>query len=744
MNKVTKLLLVAGVAAIGLGGFSACSDSVTVVEPAPPPEPPEIPPVEATVTIQGIRQVTGTLAPGTPVDPTNVDGSINVLLNVSEGDETITSISLVLDGVNLGCQAVSASTGDVQASTAGATDVVECFLKTHEAEDVCVGEQLANLWDNDEHVLGAQIVTAGGTRTAANEQTLTFNNSNYVQIVPFGSFQSVVSAAGIRYYGGPPDLDGDGTDDNVVQFAACPIRFDGVMISEVWVQARTDDGANPADLGDGLGAVQESTSPFIFTVDYEDNENFVEDYPTGQGANGHSIAWVAALDDAGVDVSLSFACGNIAAVDPMCAANDLYVDMTDPVIGVGNDLQLDGAAVTSTWYSEGEYDLTGITDGGAGVCIGDCTQVDVAECDDWAADMWDADVFAADQVDLDGHPEDDWQNGGDGFGAADAGGVECYTAFVQNLADITSNSVDRAVLEASNLYTADYGVDRTEADFSDVEPADGLIINPDVTNDGVCAAGECIFLFTAEDPDLESGDPGSQVDLFGLAGVADGVATAIEVESTDEDDATANHFLTEVAAGDFEINIEPAGLGTGLPADGDYDIEITVPDLATPANEAVYMFSVTLDNTPPNIGALNPAPVGSAGTDASAIVMSIGMTIDDVNIIDVADLTVAVNGTDAAGTGASASCSAAVAANNLYTLSVTGGEIDRNVIDLSNGTNLVDFTGAAAEAFQIEKPASGTVTYCFILDAEDEALDIDGTAAPNVSQLVTEVAVTWN
>jgi hypothetical protein len=124
--------------------------------------------------------------------------------------------------------------------------------------------------------------------------------------------------------------------------------------------------------------------------------------------------------------------------------------------------------------------------------------------------------------------------------------------------------------------------------------------------------------------------------------------------------------------------------------------------------------------------------------------MSIGMTIDDVNIIDVADLTVAVNGTDAAGTGASASCSAAVAANNLYTLSVTGGEIDRNVIDLSNGTNLVDFTGAAAEAFQIEKPASGTVTYCFILDAEDEALDIDGTAAPNVSQLVTEVAVTWN
>ena len=70
------------------------------------------------------------------------------------------------------------------------------------------------------------------------------------------------------------------------------------------------------------------------------------------------------------------------------------------------------------------------------------------------------------------------------------------------------------------------------------------------------------------------------------------------------------------------------------------------------------------------------------------------------------------------------------------------------MIALENGTNAVDFSGAAAEAFQIEDPfgagVGGTVNYCFVIDADDEALAKDGTDAPNVSQLVTQVDVTWN
>ncbi|PWG73545.1 hypothetical protein DF186_22525, partial [Enterococcus hirae] len=52
------------------------------------------------------------------------------------------------------------------------------------------------------------------------------------------------------------------------------------------------------------------------------------------------------------------------------------------------------------------------------------------------------------------------------------------------------------------------------------------------------------------------------------------------------------------------------------------------------------MYGFNLDATPPVHGALNPAPVGSSGTDASAWLMTIGGSIDDANVIDRARLTV--------------------------------------------------------------------------------------------------------
>jgi hypothetical protein len=264
--------------------------------------------------------------------------------------------------------------------------------------------------------------------------------------------------------------------------------------------------------------------------------------------------------------------------------------------------------------------------------------------------------------------------------------------------------------------------------------------------------------------DIKPGSDPNSIQCNNDAGVI-----AVAILSTDDFDATTVDHTTVTFEGATETHLDKK---TGLPrrheedVDGDGDIDLvfhfrfgdsnlgcasteatlvgeTFDGTAIEGTDAVRMvgsggYQPPQDTDPPLIGALNPAPVGSAGTDASAIVMSIGMTIDDVNIIDVADLTVTVNGTNAAGAGSSPSCVAAVAAGNLYTLSVSGGEIDRNVIDLSNGTNTIDFSGAAAEAFQVEKPGSGTVTYCFIITATDSAIP------PNSSQLVTEVNVTWN
>ena len=136
------------------------------------------------------------------------------------------------------------------------------------------------------------------------------------------------------------------------------------------------------------------------------------------------------------------------------------------------------------------------------------------------------------------------------------------------------------------------------------------------------------------------------------------------------------------------------------------------------------------ENDPPVFGALNPPPVGSPGTDASAIVMTIGGTINDANVITDAEINVYVDGTDAAGTGFDGVCDGTTD----YLLIDTANEIDRNTVDITNGSNAIAFH----EAFTINEPAGAVnpVGYCFIIDATD--------ANGNMSMLGTLVFSTWN
>lgn len=123
MKKVTRLLLVASVAAMGVGGFSACSDNVTNIVPPPPEPPPPPPPEEASLSIQSIRDADD----GSIVDPDDVDGRIIVVLNVEAGDFGVTQIDLLVDDQTVPCQTVAASAiAGAQASVSGGEDDVEC------------------------------------------------------------------------------------------------------------------------------------------------------------------------------------------------------------------------------------------------------------------------------------------------------------------------------------------------------------------------------------------------------------------------------------------------------------------------------------------------------------------------------------------------------------------------------------------------------------------------------------------
>jgi hypothetical protein len=717
MRKVTKRLLVAGFAALVV---TACQDSVSVVQPPPPPPPPPPPAVDATVSIQGLR----TIPANAPVNPTNAFGDMNVVLNVEEGDNTVTQVDILFDGVASGCQDIttSASPGAGVSASASAADVVECFWDSDGVVGACVGEQLPPAFADGVIEVGAQITLDDGTvRTAANVQTVTLTNGtngvgNYMIVAPIFDMPAVIGN-GRPYWGGPEDRDADGTDDNVNAFGVCPVSFDdGFEIGEVSAWASTDLGPAGADLGAGQGAVEtDDASPFVFTLDSGDNDG-VEDDPTG---DGHEVCTTGQIfDTSGLNVTSQFNHG--------CVGDDesMYLDYTAPTAAAGAEITVDGNPVAGgELFSEGTYGLTGVMDGGVGFTFGAGSQIDVGDCAE--ADNADNDAttaFVADFADaagIDDLPEDD--------AVADTNELDCYVAELVHLADDVGNEADlETVLGGDAINTGDpatfHGADRTAADISGQQPDSDFILN------------DVALMFDAVDPDLESGDAGSQVDEAGCD-FAIGVAACTNVTAEDEDDETYEvDELGGAGDGTFTVDIADAGgLGSGGPlADGAHTISISVDDLATPANNATYDFTFTLDTTAPVHGALNPAPVGSGGTNASAIVFTIGGTITDANAIEVADLEIydAVNGVCNDG-------------DDVLLAEGTGAdEVDVNLRDLTDGTNSINFN----ESFTVQETAggAGTVDYCFLITAEDGALDKTGAANPNQSQLSTIVTVVWN
>jgi hypothetical protein len=716
--------------------------------------------VDATVTIQGLRSIPANL----PVNPTAVAGDINVVLNVEEGDNTVTGIDLIWDGVAIGCATVNtnvASRGEgVSLSTGGAADDVECFCNTDDAAGVCAGVQLSPAFDNGTATLGARITLDDGTtRDANNAQTVTLVNNDFIMVVhnDAGDLngQGLVGTNGRRYWGGPADVDGDGTDDNTLQFAACPVSYEGITVGELSMQGLTDAGGADVDLGGGSGLAEaDDTSPFIWTADADDNLG-VEDSPA-TGDNGHSVFTTGSIfDDAGLNVTGEFAHGTLLATlaEPLVAPVGMYLDFMPPAVAGGASVSIDGAPAGNVHYSDGnDFGVTGVTDAGVGFILGSGTIIAAGDCGeadnvdfDYATDFVPGtgmdDVTATDDL-----PEDDETVD------ADTNAFDCYIAEVQLLQDELSNATDLTAVGPPTIATFanPWGVDRVEADLSEIEPdATVTILSP-------CVAGSACngtdvddftLMFEADDPDLESGDAGSQVDETGCP--AGGPCTNITVEILTAPVAAMEGTFIPVddggAAGnsifvvDYGDGVVAPGEATTLP-DGDYVLELLVDDSAVPANTAMHTWSFNMDATAPTFSAFTPLPVGSTGTTASSVIETIGGTVSDANIMSSVVLGVYVDGTDTIGTGADGVCDSAAD----YLLDDTAGEIDRNSIVLDDGTNSITFN----ETFEIFDPAPAaavntTVVYCYIITASDSSMDKFADAAPNTADQSGKATVVW-
>ena len=271
MKKATLRAFAAGLAVVVMGG---CQDSVSIVQPAPPPPPPPPPSVDATVTIQGLRTIPGNL----PVNPTNVFGDVNVVLNIEEGDNTVTQVDLLFDGSPIGCAAITTSTAPgegVALSAAAAADVVECFWNTDGVAGECIGEQLNPAFPNGTFTLGARITLDDGTtREANNVQTVTMTNSDFIMLEADFEGDPVIGANGRPFVGGP---------NLALNVEACPVSYNGTTVGELGVGGystlQSANGGQDADHSvRGPGNVhQDDTSPFIFNLD-----------PTANGGGGGS------------------------------------------------------------------------------------------------------------------------------------------------------------------------------------------------------------------------------------------------------------------------------------------------------------------------------------------------------------------------------------------------------------------------------------------------------------------------
>ncbi len=667
----------------------------------------------ATVTIFGLRDVDDRTQ---AVDPSDVSGNISVLLDVQYNDETVTNVDLMLGEEVISCRGASSDAASpVGLADSGGSVEIECFFDTDQVAGECTGMQMEPRFANGDYQLGAQITTSDGSvRQALASQTITLNNSNYVMLSHSpGSMSTVVS--GVTFHGGPAGED----EGNVNAFHACPVAFNGTTVGEISLMAMVtgpgataieDEDAPPALAFFRRGAASQygvaladKEAPFTWTANPAIN-GAVENTA---GENEHWLINSGDIkDDGGLLVTGEFRGDEEAKLGPR------YFDFKAPTFATAADergirLHLGGArfvSVENKYYSAGNFSLNGLADAGVGgasatIAVGDCSLAANSDGDRRTAFV--AAEGLADVSGIGDLPEDDPNND-----FSDDDGVNCYLAEATGVRDGFMNAASPRAGDSTIQTAAAFGVDKGDPVLSDLEPDEsGLVLRSGAE-----------ISFDVEDPELATGEPGSDISevrwwtgpryehptlgVSGTASVVDGIVTI----STD-------------------------GMGR---RDGRRNVTVEVRDHATPANTARASFSFVRDTEGPTY-TLSKTQGDIDPQSATAVTVSIGGTISDANVIRSAEL-------ELRRVNAGQTCAKA---DTLPRREGTNARVSRNKIDLENDTNSITFE----ESFTIRAPSgkgTGPEDLCFYLDSEDIAVTPSGRNDGNPSKSVlNEFAVSW-
>jgi len=662
----------------------------------------------ATVTIFGLRDP---MDRNMSVNPTNVSGGVTVLLDVQYNDENVTAIALTLGDNVISCRGTSSDANQAIAGLAesGGAVEVDCYLNTADVMGECMGEQLMPAYANGEYALGAQITTEGGeTRQSLATQQVTLKNSGYVMVAHSGG-KSLIKG-GMNMYGGPT------ADDNMNSFHACPVAYDGTTVGKMSLRALNTGPAKaephtaatslsfkaPTKTASFNGAAVDMEGPFTWHANSAWN-GAVED--EGPGGREH---WVFAAetieDDGGLDVSSKFATMN--------PHGPYYFDFKAPTAGPININKAEVMAGTS-YSGAAAVALTGMADAGAGA---DAMSVSIAvgDCSNAANLPYNATTKAPNRTttpfvaaytgvtSVSELAEDD--AGRAGSGQTDNNGLDCYVAELTAFADKLGNAWKGGADPATWMQTANFGVDKTAAVLSDIEPESGHVFRalPEME-------------FEVDNPDLASGDDGTPITgkvtrTVGRSQVEVGTVAIDGRNATVTLDATNDYFAKN----------------------GAKTVNVAVTDGAMPANSAGYSLSFGYDTEAPTVS-ISKSQQSLGQTGASSVTVSVAGSISDASEIEGAALRLLLgNNVD--------NCAAVT--DTLPDNRTTGGD-KRN---LENGTNSIAFDAS----FVIKAPdvsetgAGGDETYCFRLDVEDSAVEADTRGDGNEATFnLGNFTVTW-
>lgn len=684
----------------------------------------------AGVTVEQIEDATLSIGEitnqaGNPVNVANVAGQINVEINVEKADEDVDQVSLLVDGEVVSTQ--DFGSGNVEAQDVSAQSNVEVVVfnfRTDRLEGSVPGNVVTaqnvsldgnvkrGQFDNSEHTISAQLTTgSGAVRSAENSQTLNFNNDNLAIAAHLSGGQGVVEpVSGTRYWGGED-----------IEVSVTPVIFDGGL-SAGSVTISANSGGQTAS---GSGSIvfdspTVSSEPFVFDILQADNAGGIEDArgaPDGPGNNGSDLGIGDIRDADGATVVGQFT---------LVQMNDFFLDFNAP--DAGGSVTFGGVTTTTPADGDNPYYsgfqgngtvpiiLPGVSDDGVGGTFS-------APSSNFVIDIIDSNTPSTAGV-IQADVSATWELSEQAPNSVSTTSDD-HWAHASSYEDNLGNGRDFGDAGfAVSTPVGDFGVDQTAVAESNQLPGSatgssptGFVFNADGTATGVLSVD-------LADPALSNGETPSGLNTGSVM---------VTVE-----DQSGNTLAGPAAANNPSGTTWTDGGVVAGTADGPQFAFIVHADQAEPANGDSQAWTYIKDTTAPNWSALNPAPTGSSGTGANAIVMDIGGSVSDANEIVSATITVFVDGTDANGTGATNSCTDGV----VYELDPAAGEIDRNAIDISNGTNSIDFN----ESFEIDRPGTpvNPVTYCFVLTADDEALDNTGAAAPNSATISSEADVTWN